>query len=68
MNNPILGAVAHHAIATASITEVPSMTGLRPTVLDNGAEMGMKAVEVMRNEVESHDAEFEEWNSDVIIG
>ena len=60
MNDPMLGAVAHHAIPIVSIAEVTSMTGLRPMVSDRGAKMGMKAVDVMRNEVESHDAEFED--------
>lgn len=30
--------------------------------------MGMKAVEVMRNDVESQEAESEEWNSEVMTG
>lgn len=64
----MLGAIEHQAIAMASIVEVISMMGLRPTVSDSGANMGKQAVEVIRNEVESQDAEFEDWNSDVMTG
>ena len=68
MNDPMLGATEHQAIAMASIIEVTSMMGLRPMVSDNGANMGRQAVEVIKKEVESQDAEFEEWNSDVMTG
>lgn len=68
MNDPMLGATEHQAIAMASIVEVTSMMGLRPMVSDSGANMGRQAVEVIKKEVESQDAEFEEWNSDVMTG
>lgn len=64
----MLGATEDQAIAMASIAEVISMMGLRPTLSDSGANMGMQAVEVIRNEVDSQDAEFEDWNSDVMTG
>lgn len=64
----MLGATEHQTTAMPSIAKVTSMMGLRPRVSDSGANMDMQAVEVIRNEVESQDAEFEEWNSDVMTG
>lgn len=60
MKDPMLGEIAHHAIAETSEAEVKSIIGLRPNVSDNGANMGIKAVEVIRKAVDSHEAESEE--------
>lgn len=68
IKEPMLGATAHQATATASIVEAASTTGLLPMVSDRGANKGIKAVDVIRKDVDSQDAEFEEWNSDVMTG
>ncbi len=59
IKEPTSGAVAHQAVAMASKAEVDSTIGLRPMVSESGANMGMNAVEVMRKEVDSQEAEFE---------
>lgn len=68
INDPISGAKAHQAIPEASADDANSMIGLRPKVLDNGANIGIQAVEEIRNAVDSQDAEFDVWKSDVMTG
>ena len=68
ISDPMLCALEHQTTAMPRIAKVTSMIGLRPMVSESGANMDMQAVEVIRNEVDSQDAEFEEWNSDVMTG
>lgn len=57
MRLSMLPAEAHQAVANANITRHQTNRGLRPTASDSRANSGWNAVEVKRNDVDSHDAD-----------
>lgn len=59
MKEPIDWAKAHHAVVAEIKTSPPRYNGRRPMVSERRPMRGWRDVEVRRNAVESHDAEFE---------
>lgn len=64
----MLCARAHHSVASAKISIVQIYGVFRPTLSDKLPSSGWNAVDVNRNAVDSHDAEFELLKYDVMTG
>lgn len=59
MKLPMLCAKAHQAVVTARNSRPVRYNGRRPIVSDTLPKSGWHEVDVSRNAVDSHDAEFE---------
>lgn len=68
MNEAMLPAAAHHAVAIIRMTRAKMYRLRRPNVSDIFPNSGRNEVLVRRNAVESHDAAFDALKSDVITG
>lgn len=60
MKLSMLPASAHHVVAKTNTTREAMYSGFRPTASDSRPSSGWNAVDVSKNAVESHDAEFAE--------
>lgn len=61
MKEPMDWANAHHAVVAEISARPPRYRGLRPMVSERRPISGCREVDVSRNAVESHDAEFDAW-------
>ena len=68
MKLPMLWASAHHAVVRARKRRPNRYNGRRPMVSETRPKSGCRAVEVRRNAVDSHEAEFEALKYEVITG
>jgi hypothetical protein len=68
MKLSMLCATPHHTVAIKNTVIVKMYGGLLPIVSDRRPKRGWKLVEVKRNAVDSHDALFELWKYEVMIG
>lgn len=68
MKDPIDWARAHHAVVATSSVRPARYKGRRPMVSDILPQRGWRDVDVNRNAVESHDAEFDALKYDVMTG
>jgi hypothetical protein len=62
------GEIAHHNVPSAKARREKIKGGRRPMVSDRRPNIGWKAVDVKRKDVESHDAELEDLKYEVIAG